>query len=152
MQNNQLIDLIVYMARQYNQGTPLRKLSVNDEMKEQYNKSEISAAYSYLYEHFSSSEKRADSAYGSGAGTVRILHLAERMILSKEAYGYLLDLSNLNLLSVSDMEQIIEKVMLHASHRIELPEMKKVVSGFLLTNDNHFIGIKSTLRGDESIN
>lgn len=148
--HKQIIDLIVYMARQVHSGTPLKKVKLSEDLSKKYNESEVSAAYSYLYEHFADKEKPDQKTHSRG--TIRVLHFAERMIITKEAYGYLLDLNNLGLLSIGDMEQIIERIMLHASSRIDLSEMKERVSEYLMKSENDFLGWASKLSGDETIN
>lgn len=149
---NQIIDLIVYMAREVHNGTPLKKVTLSDDLSKKFNDSEVSAAYSYLYEHFADQKKKDRKDKGYGPGTLRVLHFAERMIITKEAYGYLLDLNNLGLLSIGDMEQVIERIMLHASSRIGLSEIKQRVSEYMMKSENDFLGWASKLSGDETIN
>jgi uncharacterized protein Smg (DUF494 family) len=138
------------MAREVHNGTPLKKVTISDDLSKKYNDSEVSAAYSYLYEHFA--EKQKNKGQGYSHGTIRVLHFAERMIITKEAYGYLLDLNNLGLLSIGDMEQVIESIMLHASSRIGLTEIKQRVSDYMMKSDHDFLGWASKLNGDETIN
>ena len=90
---------------------------------------EISSAYSWLLKHFedypdsfSYSNKKANSR------SVRILSDSERGLISADAYGYLLQLRHLNLLTTEQMEMILDRCNLFVNEPIDLGEMKILAS------------------------
>lgn len=90
---------------------------------------EISSAYNWLLKHFedypdsfSFSDKRNDS------GSVRVLSDAERGVISPEAFGYLLQLRQLNLLTIEQMEMILDRCALFVNDPIDISEMKILAS------------------------
>jgi uncharacterized protein Smg (DUF494 family) len=146
MRNN-LVDLIVLMARKVRLGESLNE--IKDDTLSKYNKSEISAAYSWIIQKYpgntTSSKSEADNYH-------RVLHYAERMLISPEAHGYLLELVTIGILDQSSMEGIIEKVMFHSTESIGLEKIKSMVQEHLFENLNSEKIRSSFLRGNESVN
>jgi uncharacterized protein Smg (DUF494 family) len=90
---------------------------------------EISSAYNWLLKHF---EDYPDSfsftERSISNGSVRVLSDSERGIISAEAYGYLLQLRHLNLLTVEQMEMILDRCALFVNDPIDINEMKILAS------------------------
>lgn len=146
MRNN-LVDLIVLLARRVRLGEPLNE--IKDENLAKYNKSEISAAFSWIMQKYSG--KTAAGNTGSD-NHHRVLHYAERMLISPEAHGYLLELVSIGILDQASMEGIIEKVMFHSTERIGLEKIKIMVQEHLFETINSENNRTSFLRGNESVN
>ena len=68
----------------------------------------------------------------------RILHPAERFIISPEAYGYLIHLRELNILSDSEFELVIERAMLSGYEQLSAQEIQTVVNSILFANSESF--------------
>lgn len=153
MQNN-VIDIIIHLIRNIEVGKRLNEVSA-DQLKG-YDRSEISAAYSWIIQKKESGE--LDSILnrrkaGEKKNTPhRVLHIAERMMISPEAYGYLLELMNYGLLDYMAMERIIESVMLQSTERISLEKMKTVVASIFFEKENNILHPSFLLKGNESIN
>lgn len=143
MQEN-VIDIIVSIFRRLQAGEHLKEINSDDFSK--YNKSEFIAAYSYVLEHQEKLKEQNEQPI-----IPRILHLAERLVLTPKAYGYLLELNKLGLLSFADMEFIIEKTMLNANIRIDIEQMKTLVARYLYNHKNAFGG-NFNFTGNEAIN
>lgn len=146
MRNN-IVDLIVIMARRVRLGDPLNE--IRDDSLSKYNRSEISAAYSWIIQKYPgiTSTRKSDSDNHH-----RVLHYAERMLISPEAHGYLLELITIGILDQSSMEGIIEKVMFHSTESIGLDKIKSLVQEQLFENLNTEKIHSSNLRGNESVN
>lgn len=61
---------------------------------------------------------------------------AEKMIVGSNAFGYLIQCQQLGLINNSDVETIIEKIMMAGFTSVGLPEMKSFVAGYLFDMDN----------------
>lgn len=154
MQTN-VIDIIVYLARQLYLGTPLKE--VDQEPLKYYNRAEIGAAYSWLIQHQKESGKSAYSDLISEFAEQwdeprmhRLLHPAEAMILTPKLHGYLLELLHIGLIDPLQMEQIIENVMLHYNEPLKLPALKTMIAETVFgkeTDRRHGL----YLTGDETI-
>ncbi|HKI45122.1 MAG TPA: DUF494 family protein [Balneolales bacterium] len=153
MQNN-VIDIIIHLIRNIEVGKRLNEVST-DQLKG-YDRSEISAAYSWIIQKKESGEldsilnrRKAEEKKGAPH---RVLHIAERMMITPEAYGYLLELMNYGLLDYMAMERIIESVMLQSTERISLEKMKTVVASIFFEKENNILNPSFLLKGNESIN
>ena len=60
--------------------------------------SEISAAFSWIYENIELDQQKTSRAAASQDGSRRVLHDAEKAVLSTESQGYLIQLRELGLL------------------------------------------------------
>jgi uncharacterized protein Smg (DUF494 family) len=100
-----------------------------------YTQSEISSAFSWLFERISAGKSVTDITSGSGMSH-RMLNDAEKMVFESQAYGYLIQCQQLGLLSNIDVETIIERIMMAGFSAIGLPEIKSFVAGYLFDVDN----------------
>jgi uncharacterized protein Smg (DUF494 family) len=142
-----LVDLIVLLARHVRMGENLA--DIKDDSLKKYDKSEISAAYSWILQQYPAIKKKDipnPEAYH------RVLHFAERLLISPEAYGYLLELVNIGLIDSKALEGIIERVMFHSSERIGIDKIKRIVATTLFELDANTRNQSTFLRGNESVN
>ncbi len=95
-----------------------------------YTDNEISSAYDWLLKHFEdypeSFSYKDDKIKGSRS--VRVLSELERKVVSPEAFGYLLQLRHLGLLTTEQMEMILDRVTLFGTDPIDLNEIKMMAS------------------------
>jgi uncharacterized protein Smg (DUF494 family) len=147
MHKNSILDLIIFLAKQIRHGENITEIK-QDSLKG-YNYAQISAAYSWiLQKHPSVSEKKSKDVQSGH----RVLHFAERMLISPEAYGYLLEMVNIGLLDGKSMEHIIERVMFQSTEPIDLEKVKLLVENYIFENDTMFKNHTSMLRGNETVN
>lgn len=171
MQHN-IVDLIVYLAKRIRTGDPISEI-LSDGSKS-FDKSEISAAYSWILQRYPNgknpqpettlngykrlareikgknkveSVKQIDSDHNH-----RVLHYAERLLITPEAYGYLLELVEIDIIDQTTMEAIIDKVMFHSADRITLESVKTMIQEYLFESQKAARVHSSFLRGSESIN
>lgn len=143
-----IVDLIILLARRIRLGEPLQ--DIKDETLHGYNKSEISAAYSWILQKYEGADKKYSQ---NSEMNHRVLHFAERMLIAPDAYGYLLELVNIGILDPYSMENIIEKVMFQqTTEKISLEKIKQIVQIHLFENDKFQKNQSSFLRGNESVN
>lgn len=64
--------------------------------------------------------------------SLRVLIAEELNFFSSEAYGYIIQLQTLGIVSPLQIEQIIERCFLNGLNRVEIGEVKTVVSQVLL--------------------
>lgn len=103
--------------------------------KRGYTDFEISAAFSWLIDRFENPEAPGAEVLQSGALSFRILHPAEQRVISAEAFGYLLELRQLHILSQGELELIIERAMLSGFEKLDAGDVRALVSALLFEND-----------------
>ncbi|MEX0681814.1 MAG: DUF494 family protein [Balneolales bacterium] len=149
MRNN-VIDLIIYLIKRMHIGVRLKDIRV--EKLKGYNKSEISAAYSWLIQKYESDDLTNQNNNPRNIPPPRVLHPTERSQIAPEAYGYLLDLYYLGIIDASRMERLIEYAMFSVDNRIETSDVKEWVAGMIFENEHTGNKRSSLLKGNETIN
>jgi uncharacterized protein Smg (DUF494 family) len=107
-----------------------------------YSKQEISTAFSWILERM----KYTKHNFTAHPKSFRLLHDIERIFLSKESYGFLLQLSSLGLLSPEEFEIIIDRVMMEAVPSLPLDEFKSIVAEILLDSEENTAGNSNFLK------
>jgi len=67
----------------------------------------------------------------------RILHDVERSIIRPEAYGYLIELKELGLISLGELDNIIEKSILLGGRKVDVEEIKTFVAAQIMEQDSN---------------
>jgi len=122
-----------------------------DLVQQGYTENEINAAFSWLFERFESdTEKIYASKKDFHLQSYRVLHDIEKLVISPEAYGYILQLQRLNLIGKSDVEQIIDRALMLGGGRVGVDDIKSIVASMFFNSsdlDHNYIG-KSMLDMD----
>jgi uncharacterized protein Smg (DUF494 family) len=143
-----VIDLIIHLVRMLRVGDNIREL--NPDILNKYNKSEVSAAYSWVLQKME--DGQLSVAKHSGHQDTRVLHLAERMAISTEAQGYLIELYSMGILNYHQMEAIIEQSMMNNFEIVTLDKMKEMVRQTVFGSNSKGNAGSIYLRGNESVN
>lgn len=61
----------------------------------------------------------------------RVLHAAERSVISTEAYGYLLELYNIGVLDEANLESLIESAMMSNHEKLNMETMREMVASLI---------------------
>lgn len=152
---NHIIDLIVYLVQRIQVGEKIREIDLDSISG--YDSSEVSAAYSWVLQKYNAGEldqalKEGDSS--SPKKPHRVLHFAERAMISKEAYGFLMQLYHMRIITYQTMERIIEQAMLNSSERVSLHKVKELLTEIMFDQNLSNQDFSSTLylKGNETIN
>lgn len=124
---------------------PIQDFELEKNAGSKYNISELSAAYSWVIQ-------RADQfTQHKPKQPPRVLHIAEKMVLGKEAWGWLLELQSIGLIDHQGIERIIERIMVQYQGKATLSMIKEIAGPLLLENE-HISEIMPGLKGNESVN
>lgn len=129
----------------------LSDIHVDDLTKRGYSQSEISAAFSWLLENFPEQEGRIVMQMRAGQGSRRTLHEAERMMLTTEAQGYLMQLQELGLLDNKDFETVIERAMSTGFDRLSVSEIREIVGSILFSTSTTWSERRISLNNNDTI-
>jgi uncharacterized protein Smg (DUF494 family) len=143
-----IVEIILYLVSELRSNKRLSDVDVSSLTRDGYTQSEISSAFSWLFERLSLGKSMIDVT--SGATTShRMLNDIEKMVVESQAYGYLIQCQQLRLLNNSDVETIIERIMMAGFTTIGLLEMKSFVAGYLFdmegSNGQVSLGINDTI-------
>ena len=135
-----IVEILVILLRQYPEGginsdefEPL----TDDLIGLGYTKQEIESALFWFYNRL---EVRKTISFIKEIETksFRVLHDVERSILTSEAYGYLIELRQLGILSLVEMDRIIEKAVLLGGHKVTVEEIKTFVAISIIDQETFF--------------
>jgi uncharacterized protein Smg (DUF494 family) len=130
-----VVEIILFLVNELRSNKRLNEVDVSSLTRDGYTQSEISSAFSWLFERLSIGKSFTDVTR-SASTSFRMLNDTEKMVLGSEAYGYLIQCRQLELLSNGDIETIIERIMMAGFAAVGLPEMKSFVAGYLFDMDD----------------
>ena len=128
---NRILEIVVFLMDFLQQGAKenfhLDELS--DTLEQMgYSDSEISSAYKWMLERLHGNPEKYYDKYPEKPKSLRLLSSVERQQISPAAFGYVLKLKNLNLITDLDMESILEKASQIGTYPMSENQMKLLVS------------------------
>ncbi len=133
-----LIEIIVYLLEEFKQ--PQNSDNYKDLSKELiskgYTESEINLAFSWIFNHMQQQQAGLDDEFTYSPTSSRILHDVERLIITAEAYGYLLQMRHLGLLSDFDLELVIERALSLGTSSITIEDVKSIAASLIFGSDS----------------
>ncbi|MBM3326638.1 MAG: DUF494 domain-containing protein [Calditrichaeota bacterium] len=141
-----IVEILVILMRAYPEGDirpddfePL----ANNLISLGYTQNEIETALFWFYNRV---EYRRSTVKPDGLSetSFRCLNDYEKMVLTPEAYGYLIELNHLGLLTLGEMDTIIERAVVMGGNRVDADDIKLFIAahisdpseGGLLSSDN----------------
>lgn len=130
-----VVEILVYLMAAMQEHRQINELDLDDLRSRGYTQSEISAAFSWLYDQPPSVAKGTKVGESGDGVSRRVFHDAEKAILTAEGQGYLIQLSELGLLDRHDMEVVIERAMMAGYDQLTVAELREIVAAVLLSKD-----------------
>ena len=96
---DKVVELLVFIMSEMQDNKRISDIDLTDLRTRGYTQSEISAAFSWICENFEVNQQRPSDALRPAAGSRRVLHDAEKAVLSTDSQGYLIQLNELGLLT-----------------------------------------------------
>ena len=127
-----VVEILIYIMSEIHENKMLNEIDITDLQTRGYTQSEISAAFSWLYDNLFLKEGTSTLRSRSSKGSWRILHEAEKFVVSPECQGYLIQLRELGLLDDVDLENVIERAMISGTERLSLADVQGIVASVLL--------------------
>ena len=135
-----LIEIIVFLLGEFSRNEKSENyLDLSNELiSKGYSENEINLAYSWIFNHLQSGKDRPKEEFEYVADSNRLLHDLEKIIISSEAYGYLLQMRHLGLLSDFDLELVIEKSISLGTSDISLDDIKTIAASLIFNSDSNY--------------
>jgi uncharacterized protein Smg (DUF494 family) len=127
-----IVEILMYIMSEMQSNKGIADIDFGDLKEKGYSQSEISAAFSWLYDNIRQNDIGASHEGTPIAGSRRVLHEVEKQMLSTEAQGYLIQLRELGLLDDRDLELVIERVVLSGFEKLTPSELQELVASVLL--------------------
>jgi len=126
-----VVELLIYIMSEIQENKRISDIDMVDLKTRGYTQSEISAAFSWIYENSDLNATRPAAAGRAGAGSRRVLHDAEKAALATESQGYLIQLRELGLLDEGDFETVIERAMMAGYEKLSVADLREIVASVL---------------------
>jgi len=134
-----LIEILVYLLQEFQQ--PQIKEDYTDMSKvlisRGYTENEINMAFSWIFNHMQERSTEEADTFHYTEGSNRLLHDVEKLVIQPEAYGYLLQLRHLNLLSDFDLEVVIDKALSLGTPSITTDDIKSIAASIVFGADSN---------------
>ncbi|MCI0512661.1 DUF494 domain-containing protein [candidate division KSB1 bacterium] len=140
--SERVVEILVYIMQEIkttHQGVGKLDLLSEELTQKGYTANEISSAFSWLFDKMKDSfDELVKNTGPTSRYSFRVLHEVEKMIISPDAYGYLIQLRELGLLDATESEQMIEKALMLGTSQVSLDEMKTIVASSLFNPADPF--------------
>ena len=131
-----VVEILIFIMSEIQDNKRLSEIDLGDLRSKGYTQSEISAAFSWIYDNFHPSLEMQRGVGVPSSVSRRVLHEAEKLVLSTESQGYLIQLSELGLLDGKDLETVIERAMVAGYEKLSVVEVKEIVASVLFVRDS----------------
>ncbi len=147
-----VIEIIVFLLGELRTNKEIGEADVQKLTRLGYSQKEINTAFGWIYSKFHKSDKIFTSE-GGQKRSHRVLHEVEKNAISAEAFGYLIQLRELNLLTDMDIEELIDRIMASGFIKMTVDDMKVFAAGYLLdTEEMNDTNKRIMLNSNDTIN
>ena len=147
-----VVELLVFIMSEMQDNKRISDIDLADLRTRGYTQSEISAAFSWIYENIELDQQQPGGGALPSPGSHRVLHEAEKAVLATDAQGYLIQLSELGLLNESEFESVIERAMMAGYEKLSVADIREIAASVLFARggDDHS-GNRSMLNSGDTI-
>ncbi|MBM2839832.1 MAG: hypothetical protein HW412_360 [Bacteroidetes bacterium] len=146
-----VVEILIYIMSQMQSNKGVAEVDLGSLKDKGYTQSEISAAFSWLYDNMRLNEVGKSHEGTPVEGSRRVLHEIEKQMLSTDAQGYLIQMRELELLNDRDLELVIERVAMSGFEKLSPAELQEIVASVLLAPGNSPDANRSGLNNTDTI-
>lgn len=129
-----IIEIIVFLLTEMKNNKQLAEVDMDKLANLGYTQNEINTAFSWVYSKIYAGEKVFVDDKNE-TNSQRFLHDVEQNIITPDAFGYLIQLKELELINNMDIDLIIDRIMVSSYNKVELADMKLLIASYLLDID-----------------
>jgi Smg protein len=131
-----IIEIIVYLVNEMRNNKSLGEIDIKVLEEGGYTQAEISSAFSWLFDKLAVSNQVLSHVERQVERSYRILHEFEKMVITPEAQGYLIQLRELGILDDVMLETVIDRAMMSGYSKIGLDETRIIVASLVFEKDD----------------
>lgn len=131
-----VMEIILFLVGEMRRNKQIGDIDLGKLADKGYTETEVSTAFSWLFDKMSLSVGQSNVTDISSLGTLgntpfRIYHDLEQHFLTSDARGYLIQLRELGLLKDSEMELLIDRLWFIGSHEIGLEAVRDLAAAII---------------------
>jgi len=150
--HDKILEIIVYMVAQLKVKDNLTEQNLSELHNKGYTKSEISAAFSWIIDRIEFADDLFDETFLEGSDSFRILHKVEGDLFHKDAWGELIQMQTLGIISNQQIDLLIERSLMVGISKMDAPTMKSLLSDMLFSHNIPVsAGNRIFLQGNDTI-
>ena len=130
-----IIEIIVFILNEMRNSKQINDIDLKKLNKDGYTDAEINTAFAWIFSKIDTGEKVFDDKTRS-TRSHRFYHDAEKNILTTDAMGYLIQMKELGILSDSEGETLIDKVLMAGYQKAGIDEIKLILSTMLFDSED----------------
>ena len=137
--DERIVDIIVYLLNEIQQGTKeMEKVNLTKELLLQgYTDNEINLGFSWIFSHLSMSpQQKTNTTVDKSTDTENSLHI-DKLVISPDAYGYLVHLIKLGVIYDHDVEMVVESALSYGKNNLEVDDLKSIIAAILFNRDSN---------------
>lgn len=146
-----IVEILVYLMSEIETNKRLSEIDLGGLKEKGYTQSEISAAFSWLYDNLPVHEGRVTLQGDASRDSRRQLHDAEKLIMTTAAQGYLMQIYELGLIDNRDMEGVLDRAMTAGFEKLTTGEIQEIVAAVLFTKTNRWHERRFTMNNNDTI-
>ncbi|MFA6569741.1 MAG: DUF494 family protein [Bacteroidota bacterium] len=148
-----IIEIIVFVIAELKQNKNFDEIDIGELQRLGYTQEEISTAFSWIVDRIEFSDKFPTNLVFTTVDSFRVLHEVEKQLFSPEAWGDLVQLQTLGIISNEMIEILIERAIMMGMQEIDSENLKSFVAGFIFNANSNTSPVQHyMLRGNERIN
>jgi Smg protein len=147
-----VVEVLIYIMSAMQDDRPISELDLAELKTQGYTPSEISAAFSWIYDNVELNQQRLPEKGLAQPESRRALHDAEKAALTIDAQGYLIQLGELGILDQRTTETVLERVVMTGYEKLEVAELREIVAAVLFASGgNTPLGGRPTLNNGDTV-
>jgi uncharacterized protein Smg (DUF494 family) len=148
-----IIEIIIYVVNELHRNNSLNNINLEQLQNLGYTNSEISTALSWIIDKLEDNNNIFQNSKKSQSASFRILHDVEKELFTPEAWGSLIEMNSLGILTNEHIENLIDKAGIMGIHQIDEKQLKYYVASAIIENqDKTTPGNRVILLGNDTIN
>ncbi|MGA2297506.1 MAG: DUF494 family protein [FCB group bacterium] len=148
-----IIEIIVFVIAELKQNKHFDEIDIDELQRLGYTKEEISTAFSWLVDRIEFSDKFPTTAVFTNVKSFRVLHDVEKQLFTPEAWGDLIQLHSLGIITNEMIEVLIERAIMMGMQEIDCENLKSFVASFIFNaHSNNSMSQRYMLKGNETVN
>jgi len=130
-----IIEIIIYLLEQFQQKRDKdTKTDLSKELVARgYTDNEINLAFSWVANHMQTQTIESEVNYAMDYGNE--IADFEKLVITPEAYGYLIQIYHLGMLKEYDIEDVIDRALSQGSNHITLDDVKAVAASLMFDSE-----------------